>query len=186
MLKEYYRKIESDYKKSAWEYLVGLSIFAIIIMYFMNDRKYGTYSRNYSSYSTGVNRPKIYYHEKERKESKPETITRNILQKIFRRPFISIRPEFLSNPVTGQKLEIDCYNEELKLGVEYNGRQHEEFIPFFHRHKGNFRQQRYRDELKKLMCQKQGITLISIPSTIPYDKLEPYIIEACNRAGYPV
>ena len=116
------------------------------------------------------------YHEKAKSESKPEAITRNILQRAFKKPFVSIRPEWLRNPVTGQNLELDCYNEELKLGVEYNGKQHEEFVPFFHRYRGNFTQQRYRDEIKKILCENNGITLISIPSYIPYNKLEPFII----------
>lgn len=184
-LKEYVIDFENWYKKEAFEYLVGISLLALIILYFMNDRRCGTYSQRYLSYSTAVG-PKLPYHEKERKESKPEAITRNVLQRVFKKPFISIRPRFLYNPVTGKNLEIDCYNHDLRLGVEYNGRQHEEFVPHFHRYKGNFRQQRYRDEMKKLLCEKNGITLISIPSYIPYDKIENYLINQLNAHGYPV
>ena len=186
MIKQYYKQIEYEYKKSAWEYMVGLSLLSLIILYFINDRSEGTYSRTYMSYSTS-NRPKMMYHEKVKSESKPEAITRNILQRVFKRPFISIRPDFLRNQVTGQNLEIDCYNHELHLGVEYNGRQHEQYTPFFHgNNRGKFREQRYRDEMKKMMCAKNGITLIDIPSTIPYNKIEPYLINKLHAHGYPV
>lgn len=178
-------ELEQTYKKKGFEYMVYLSFFVIIFLYFINNRKKGTYSQRYLSYSTSIAHP-LPYHEKNISESKPEAITRNILQRIFKKPFISLRPDFLYNPVTGKNLEIDCYNDELKLGVEYNGKQHEEFVPYFHRYKGNFLQQRYRDELKKLMCENNGITLISIPSYIPYNKLEPFIINSLNKHGFYV
>lgn len=180
-----FSEIEQYYKKKGFEYMVIVSFFVIICLYFINDRKRGTYSQKYLSYSTSEGQI-MRYHEKEKSESKPEAITRNILQRIFKKPFVSIRPDFLNNPVTGKNLELDCYNEELKLGVEYNGKQHEEFVPYFHRYRGNFTQQRYRDELKKILCENNGITLISIPSYIPYNKLEPFIINQLNRHGFYV
>ena len=178
-----FHEIERHYKRKGFEYMVIMSIFIMIFLYFINDRKKGTYAQKYLSYST-TEGEYIQYHEKQRSESKPESITRNILQRIFKKPFVSIRPDFLYNPVTGKNLEIDCYNDELKLGVEYNGKQHEEFVPYFHRYKGNFTQQRYRDELKKLLCQNNGITLISIPSYIPYNKLDQFITNKLNEHGF--
>ena len=178
-------EVVQHYKTRGFEYLVILSIFILLFMYFINGRKKGTYAQKYLSYSTAEGQI-MRYHEKEKSESKPEAITRNILQRIFKKQFISVRPDFLRNPVTGQNLEIDCYNDELKLGVEYNGKQHEEYVPFFHRYKGNFTKQRYRDELKKLMCENNGITLISIPSYLPYNKIEPFLINQLNNNGFYV
>ncbi|NQZ58906.1 MAG: carbohydrate-binding protein [Lentisphaeraceae bacterium] len=53
----------------------------------------------------------------------------------------------MRNPVTGgsHNLEIDCYNDELRIGVEYQGRQHYSFNPRFHKNKEAFRNQQYRD-----------------------------------------
>jgi hypothetical protein len=36
--------------------------------------------------------------------------------------FKSVRPGWLENPLTGRNLELDCYNEYLKLALEYNGK----------------------------------------------------------------
>ena len=46
-------------------------------------------------------------------------------------------------------LEIDCFNEELKLCIEYNGKQHYEFIKFFHRNEDNFIKRQRDDLIKK-------------------------------------
>jgi hypothetical protein len=94
------------------------------------------------------------YAEHTPNDSKLEIKAKFILENIFRRPFVKIRPDFLRNDVTGYNLEIDLYNEDLRLGVEINGDQHYKFIPFFHRNKDAFRSQQYRDEMKKVKCKK--------------------------------
>jgi len=78
--------------------------------------------------------------KKERGDSKGETECRRVLQKIFQRPFLKARPDFLNNPVTGNQfnLELDCYDHSLKLAVEYNGQQHYQYNKFFHRNKEHF------------------------------------------------
>ncbi|MBL4898137.1 MAG: hypothetical protein JKX76_00685 [Colwellia sp.] len=123
-----------------------------------------------------------------KKYSKGETITRESLRRIFNRPnsFNSIRPDFLKNPVTGNKnnLEIDCYDENLKLGVEYNGRQHYEYTPYFHKNKQEFLNQKYRDELKRRMCKDNGVNLIEIPYTVKPNKIQGYIMKEIESLGY--
>nr|WDW26020.1 hypothetical protein FD201807_087R [Megalocytivirus FD201807] len=82
----------------------------------------------------------------------------------------------IKNPVTGQHLELDCYNSALKLAVEYNGRQHYQYVPHFHgpeRHR--FTEQRYKDVIKAQLCKEQGIKLIVVPYTVPVDDIEAYI-----------
>lgn len=112
-------------------------------------------------------------------ESEGESICRSFLTKILKVPFNKARPNFLRNPVTssssssssssvnqkGHNLEIDCFNEALALGVEYNGRQHYAYVPHFHKNFEAFRNQQYRDELKRRMCRDNGIHLIEVPYT---------------------
>ena len=50
--------------------------------------------------------------------SRGERKCKRIIQKIFRKPFTKIRPDFLKNPETNRNLELDLYNEELKIAVE--------------------------------------------------------------------
>lgn len=121
----------------------------------------------YSNYSENSNKG----------ESKGETECKRVLEKIFNKPFNKVRPDFLRNQVTGNtnNLEIDCFNDELKIGLEYNGRQHYDFIPFFHRNKETFYNQKYRDELKRIKCRDNGILLIEVPYTIKIEDIEKYI-----------
>ena len=100
--------------------------------------------------------------DKVKNESSGETLCRKLATDAFQVPFIKIRPDFLKNNVTGANLELDIYNEGLKLAIEYNGRQHYDYVPFFHKNYEHFQTQKYRDEIKKMLCKQNGIHLIEI------------------------
>jgi hypothetical protein len=117
-------------------------------------------------------------------DSKLELQTKFLLESIFNLPFYKIRPNFLRNEVTGYNLEIDLYNNDLKLAVEVQGDQHYKFTPFFHRNKETFMLQRYRDEMKKQKCIKQGITLIEIPYKVGEKGLKKYLLQQLRLNGY--
>ena len=66
-------------------------------------------------------------------------------------------------------LELDGYCKDFGIGFEYNGLQHYEYIPHFHRNgTGDL------DKRKRLLCDTNVITLIIIPSCYSY--LEPDIL----------
>ena len=96
-------------------------------------------------------------------KSRSEKLTREIFERIMGCNFPSIRPEFLKNPETGCNLELDGYNESLKLAFEYNGIQHYQFEKHFHETEDDFKKQREHDEFKYKRCIEMGITLISVP-----------------------
>jgi hypothetical protein len=110
-------------------------------------------------------------------ESKGEVECRRVMQKLFDKPFYKTRPRFLNNPVTfgTNNLELDCYNEELKIAVEYDGAQHYKYIPYFHKTYEAFLNQRYRDYMKEQMCKENNIRLIRVPYTVKIDKIESYL-----------
>jgi hypothetical protein len=116
-------------------------------------------------------------------ESKGEVECRRVMQKIFDKPFYKSRPRFLNNPVTfgTNNLELDCYNEELKIAVEYDGAQHFKFIPYFHKTQEAFMNQRYRDYMKDQMCKENGIILIRVPYTVKIPQIEGYIIDKLKQ-----
>ena len=118
--------------------------------------------------------------------SKGEAECKRVLESIFERPFNKIRPYFLNNKVTGGdfNLEIDCYNQELNLGVEYNGKMHYEYITFFHKNYEAFLNQKYRDELKKRMCKDEGLILIEVPYTVKQENIESFLIKELKKHGY--
>ena len=111
-------------------------------------------------------------------KSRSEKLTREIFERIMVCKFPSIKPDFLKNLETGCNLELDGYNENLKLAFEYNGIQHYKFTEHFHKTEDNFKKQRERDEFKYKRCIEMGITLICIPYTFNCykpEELEIYI-----------
>jgi hypothetical protein len=103
---------------------------------------------------------------------------RSILTHIFKKPFPTKRPRFLRNPNTGRNLELDCYSEPLKLGVEIQSLLHQKYIPYYHKTFANYLKYKERDALKKQMCIRSGVTLICIPppEELPNCELEKYIM----------
>lgn len=116
-------------------------------------------------------------------ESKGEAMCRKICKELFGREFKKIRPKELRNNVTGHNLELDLYNDELKLAVEYNGKQHYDYVPFFHKNKEALMNQKYRDEIKRMLCKNLGIKLIEIPYTVKLEDLESFIRIAALNYG---
>ena len=72
------------------------------------------------------------------------------------------------------------YNEELKLALEYDGIQHYEYVPRFHKNINSLEKQQERDKFKDEKCKLNGITLIRVPYTVKYEDLESYIKKKLN------
>lgn len=178
----------SNYKSFKWIHLlIGLYIliFSFFILYVIRlilDEKGLT-----------VNKLERYFRRSEPdlsnmkpNESKGEAHARNLALIIFGKPFTKIRPDMLKNNVTGHNLELDLYNDELKLGIEYSGVQHYKFVPFFHKNYEHFLTQKYRDEIKRMLCQKNEIHLIEIPYTVKLKDMETFIRIEARKLGFEV
>lgn len=77
----------------------------------------------------------LFQRKQERKKSglsEVEYLCKKTIEKITKKEFFKVRPTFLKNPETNRNLELDLYNEELKLAIEFNGYQHYNFSPKFH------------------------------------------------------
>jgi hypothetical protein len=109
-----------------------------------------------------------------------------VLQELFRKPFPNERPDFLRNTVTGglYNLELDCYNESLKLAVEYSGIQHYKYVPYFHKNKEAFLNQKYRDEMKRRLCKDADVVLIEVPYTVKTPDIRVFLIGKLRENGY--
>ena len=83
--------------------------------------------------------------------------------------------------MTGRNLELDAYNEELHIALEYNGRQHYEYTPRFHRSLDDFEKQVYRDELKKKLCDANNVSLLIVPYTVKRPHLASYILSKLHK-----
>jgi hypothetical protein len=117
-------------------------------------------------------RPKNHIHGKAGcpncSNKKSENLSREILEEYTGLKFPTVRPEFLKNIKTGRNLELDGYCEDLKLGFEYQGKQHYEHIFFFHKKEEDFKKLQNRDLLKIELCKNYDIDVIIIPYTLDY------------------
>ena len=98
------------------------------------------------------------------------------LEYLFERPFVKVRPKWLVNE-DGNLMEIDCFNEELKLCVEYNGKQHYEYIPHFHRSRELFQKRLRDDKEKRRLCEEMGYSFIEIPFTVETERIINFLLD---------
>ena len=91
--------------------------------------------------------------------SKHEKEVRTIVEIFFNKPFPKRRFKF-----EDRRFELDCYCEELKLGIEYDGEQHFLPVSYWGGNEGLIKNQE-RDQFKDRACKELGITLIRVPYT---------------------
>ena len=190
----YYNIISNEWKDNGFEVmLIAFMLFIFIagVIRKSNGNK-GTWSKSYYVSPYSDNRVHAKAKPLKRKgppkDSKGEIESRRVLEDIFQTQFDRIRPDFLRNPISGggHNLELDCYNGHLKLACEYSGKQHYEFIPFFHKNKEMFMNQKYRDLLKADLCKKHGINLIVVPYYIDIKDIKGFIYKELRAIGYDV
>lgn len=178
-----FETISSFWENHGFDILLILSILFLIIYAFTRIGKKGSFDRTVNVPSKWDIQPTT---RQKPKESKGESICRNYFERTFGREFAKARPRFLNNPVTGGEynLELDGYNAELKLAFEYQGQQHYKYVPYFHRNKEAFYNQKYRDYMKRNMCKENGITLIEVPYSVSHDQIEGYVNKELVKFGF--
>ena len=115
-----------------------------------------------------------------------EKICNKILSLLFKKQFIKIRPDWLKNDKTGFNLEIDMFNEELKICVEYAGEQHFRFVALFHGSLENFEYLQYKDKLKETLVKEHGMHFIVVPYTVTKYKIIAYLVEKCKELNIEI
>jgi hypothetical protein len=126
-----------------------------------------------------------HQHHPNRSKWKYQNLCCKALEEIFQKPFTSVRPSWLRNPETNGTLEIDCYNDELKIGVEYNGMQHYVYPNIYHKTQEEFIKLVRRDQYKHSKCDENGVYLITVPYNVPQNKIKEYIKSFLPETLYP-
>lgn len=101
---------------------------------------------------------------------------RYILYELTGKQFLKNRSiSWLINPNTKYRLEIDCYNEELKLGIEYNDHKKKYHIK---QSDEEHKSVQKRDKIKQELCKQNNILLLYVPIDYTYkdrNKMKEYI-----------
>ena len=188
MSESFIKRVQDYWENYGFEILAIICIFFIFILCIYNFifKIEGSYTEIpfLKNKKNKKNNLELEYIQHTPNDSKLELQTKFLLENIFKVPFYKVRPNFLRNDVTGYNLEIDLYNDDLKLAIEVQGDQHYKFTPFFHKNKDSFTMQRYRDEMKKQKCIKEGITLIEIPYKVGEKGLKKYLLTQLRLNEY--
>lgn len=110
--------------------------------------------------------------------SRREGECRAIIERLLKKRFPEMKPSWMK-----QTRLLDGYNEELRLAFEYNGQQHYQYTPVFHRNgEQDLARQQRRDQEVAGACDDNWITLIVIPFWIA--DLETFIANELTLLGY--
>lgn len=111
-----------------------------------------------------------------------EQAIRDVVERMFGMPFPRVRPAWLKSPGC-RRLELDMFNENLKLAFEHNGIQHYQRHAFFHESQEAFLHQQRNDEWKQRTCKNEGIILITVPHDVSIENVDLFITSELNRLG---
>ena len=89
-----------------------------------------------------------------------EKFCRDVIEELTDRKFVKARPQWLV--LNGKRLEIDIFNEQLKIALEYNGEQHYKLCLLNKYDKEILAEQKKHDEFKEAICKDRGLTFIKI------------------------
>ena len=112
--------------------------------------------------------------------SKGELECKRVLEEFLETEIKKVRPDFLKSKYSGKNLEIDCYCEKYKIGVEYNGQQHYENV-YPGQTSLDFQKGVRNDALKKKLCKDAGVFLIEVPYFIPHNEIENFIVKELKK-----
>lgn len=114
-----------------------------------------------------------------------EILSRLTLEQMLGCPFPKTRNlPWLVTP-EGNHLELDCYNEELKLALEYNGEQHYLVVPYyFNTDTKSLEALQARDRLKRRLCAENGVLLLQVDHTWGLSEIPKVIFNLLVSFGF--
>ena len=79
------------------------------------------------------------------------------------------------------KLRFDYYLPQYHLCIEFNGIQHYEYVEYFHRNEDMFKEQLFKDDIKRKYCQAHNIHLIELPCSLTSDEIRAELVQFINE-----
>lgn len=163
-ISELERKLEREtniyfrvkYNKFAYKFLPGL------IEYLMNRRRklYKEIGDKRKEFEQYIRKGRNYYREKFDLPKLGEGwISETTLLKLVKKHFKDLPVYHNNHPSWLKGLELDIYIPDIKLAIEYMGKQHYEPVTIFGGEEGYIATVE-RDKRKKELCEKKGIKLI--------------------------
>lgn len=197
----WWKKCKEIYNNHGWHILLVGLLLTFIVLFIVNQFTHHASSRSvgmsdiYDHFMTMLFNPHRGEQRQRRQQtrrttqqggsSKGESKCKEFVEFFFQQPFDKCRPQFLQNPVTKENLELDMFNADLALGIEYNGAQHYNYNSFMHNNsKDKFYNQQYRDLIKKDLCEKNNIRLIVVPYTVQENQIASFLFEELKKLGY--
>lgn len=89
-----------------------------------------------------------------------EILCRKVTETLFGVPFQKTRIPQMKSP-KGHALELDIYNDKLRIAVEHHGAHHYRAVPHWNGIEG-LKRQRLHDLLRRQFCKAKGILLVEI------------------------
>ena len=119
------------------------------------------YGLNGKEYNLNLQKYKVY-RDDPKKKSKYHIRARKVLSELFSGYNILEEVKLPGSTASHRRsvLYLDFFIPNLMLAGEVHGRQHYEFVPYFHKSKAGFIKSLARDEDKKDWCEVNNIKLI--------------------------
>jgi len=117
-------------------------------------------------------------------KSKSEEMARTVLEQVFGISFPKKRPQWLISE-DGRRLELDGFNEELKVAFEYQGQQHFDTKGVYGGTEEQLRHRKRIDGTKRRLCRAQSIFLVEIAYTVKPEDFKEELHKELRRLEYP-
>lgn len=79
------------------------------------------------------------------------------------------------------KLRFDYYLPQYHLCIEFNGIQHYEYVEYFHKDEDTFKEQLFKDYIKRKYCQAHSFHLIELPCSLKSDEIRAELVQFINE-----
>lgn len=79
------------------------------------------------------------------------------------------------------KLRFDFYLPRYHLCIEFNGIQHYEYVEYFHKNEDMFKEQLFKDYIKRKYCRAYNIHLIELSCSLTSDEIRAELVQFINE-----